>query len=173
MILVYTGNGKGKTSACVGQAVRALGQDLRVAFVQFMKQDVEAGEQRLLRELLGPHLHIGGCGFFRNEADRPRHREAARTTLHWARNALPEVDMLIADESLYALRAGLLTREELIGGGDEPGLIPAARQHGTHLVLSGRDMPEWLGEAADLVTVMNEVKHPWRSGIPACKGIEY
>ena len=64
MLLVYTGDGKGKTSACVGQAIRAAGQGLPVAFVQFMKSDVQAGEQKMLAALTGITLHIGGCGFF-------------------------------------------------------------------------------------------------------------
>ena len=64
MILVYTGNGKGKTSACAGQALRALGQGLEVRFAQFIKQDVGAGEQRLLRRLLGEGFFPGGEGFF-------------------------------------------------------------------------------------------------------------
>ena len=199
MILVYTGNGKGKTSACVGQAIRALGQDLRVAFAQFMKKDVQAGEQRLLRQLLGPRFHIGGSGFFRTEADRPRHCEAALATLTWAWTMLPDVNLLVLDEALYALRAGLLTKEDFLGlsgpldgkgaageeegaalgdipqgtPGRQTGLLAAARAHNTHLVLSGRDLPDWLREAADLVTSMEEVKHPWQAGIPACKGIEY
>ena len=64
MILIYTGNGKGKTSACVGQALRALGQDLRVGFGQFMKKDVHAGEQVMLQRLLGENYRAGGRGFF-------------------------------------------------------------------------------------------------------------
>lgn len=70
MILVYTGNGKGKTSACVGQAVRALGQNMTVAFGQFMKRDGQAGEQRMLAQWLGPRFLAGGEGFLRREEDR-------------------------------------------------------------------------------------------------------
>ena len=82
MIIVYTGKGKGKTSACVGQAARALGQGLRVAFGQFMKRDGQAGEQKILRELLAPSRFLaGGEGFFRREEDRPIHRAAARNAL--------------------------------------------------------------------------------------------
>ena len=113
MILIYTGNGKGKTSACVGQALRALGQDMRVSFGQFMKKDVRAGEQIMLERLLGEDYRAGGLGFFRREEERQEHRAAALTLLDWARERLPRLDMLLLDESLYALRAGLLERAEV------------------------------------------------------------
>ena len=114
MILVYTGSGKGKTSACLGQAVRALGRGLRVAFAQFMKQDDRAGEQIFLRQCLGDNFRAGGAGFFRKEEERPAHRQAALETLAWAKERLPRADVLILDESLYALGHGLVTREELL-----------------------------------------------------------
>ena len=100
MILVYTGDGKGKTSACVGQAVRALGQNMAVAFGQFMKRDGQAGEQAMLANLLGERFLAGGLGFLRNDADRPAHRQAALRVLDWAGAQLDLVDMLVLDESL-------------------------------------------------------------------------
>ena len=170
MILVYTGEGKGKTSACLGQALRALGQGMAVAFGQFMKRDCGAGEQHMLRELLGPRFRAGGLGFLRHEEERPAHRAAAQDLLAWARTQAAEVDMLILDEALYALDAGILTREEL-----DPLLAKARGPHGAvrHLVLSGRGLPDWLADEADLVTEMRERKHPWRKGIAACRGIEF
>ena len=88
MSLVYTGDGKGKTSACVGQTVRALGQNMTVAFGQFMKRDGQAGEQAMLAKLLDEHFLAGGLGFLRNDADRPAHRQAALRVLEWARAQL-------------------------------------------------------------------------------------
>jgi len=167
MILVYTGNGKGKSSACVGQAVRAIGAGLRVAFAQFMKKEGAAGEQLVLCQLLGEKYRAGGEGFFRSEEDRPLHREAALSTLHWAFDMLPRVDMLVLDESLYALGAGLLLPEELRS------LTDMARSCKVHLVLSGRGLPGWLEEEADLVTEMEERKHPWQQGHGAMRGIEF
>ena len=136
MIIVYTGNGKGKTSACIGQAMRALGRDFAVGFGQFMKQPGCAGEQTVLARLLGDDFLAGGKGFLRREEDRPAHREAALATLDWARQRLE-------------------------------------RRARCHLVLSGRDAPDWLVETADLVTEMGEIKHPWRAGIKAAPGIEF
>ena len=103
----------------------------------------------------------------RREEDRPAHREAAVRMLQWARRQLTETHMLVLDESLYAFGAGILLREEI----EE--LMALARQQDTHLVLSGRNAPDWLVDAADLVTSMTEIKHPWREGIKAAPGIEY
>ena len=168
MIIVYTGNGKGKTSACVGQAVRAAGREMRVAFGQFMKRDGQAGEQKILRELLAPSRFLaGGEGFFRREEDRHRHRAAARIVLEWAAEQIDMCDMVVLDETLYALAAGLVSRSEI------EGLIAAARLAGCHLVLSGRNMPSWLAEQADLITSMGEVKHPLQNGVKAAPGIEF
>jgi cob(I)alamin adenosyltransferase len=167
MILIYTGNGKGKTSACVGQALRAIGQGLRVAFVQFMKKEGVGGEQLVLSQLLGEKFRAGGLGFLRVEEDRPKHREAALHTLHWAFDVLPHVDMLVLDESLYALGSGILLPEELRE------LADRARRCDAHLVLSGRGLPEWLEAEADLITVMEERKHPWQQGHSATRGIEF
>lgn len=167
MILVYTGPGKGKTSACLGQVVRALGRGLRVAFAQFMKRDGEAGEQAFLHQCLGDNFLAGGAGFFRDESVRPRHRAAASATLAWARSRLPAVDVLILDESLYALGHGLLLYEEL------QALLEDSITANTHLILSGRGFPNDLLPMVDLVTEMHEIKHPWQSGVPAVKGLDF
>lgn len=167
MILVYTGNGKGKTSACIGQAVRALGQGMRVGFFQYMKRPDAAGEQAVLRDLLGDDHVAGGLGFFRNPEQFPEHRKAALRLTERARSRIPDLDMLVLDEALYALKAAVLTREELCA------IMKACEDGGAHLVLSGRDAPDWLCEAAHLVTEMREIKHPYAQGIPATRGIEF
>jgi cob(I)alamin adenosyltransferase len=167
MILIYTGNGKGKTCASVGQAMRAHGQGLRVAFGQFMKQPERAGEQIVCASLFKDRYRAEGCGFFRREEDRPAHRDAALRLVSWAREQLAQVDMLVLDESLYALGHGLVTEDEVRE------LLEFAREHGAHLVLSGRGMPPWLAEQAELITDMGEVKHPFASGCAAARGIEF
>ncbi len=166
MILVYTGNGKGKTSASVGQGIRALGQGLSVGFAQFIKRPEQAGEQHILSSLLGAKFRAGGLGFLRKAEDFPPQRKAALELLDWATRL--DVQMLILDEAIYALGLKLLQRDEL------EGLLRArAADPALHLVLSGRDAPPWLVEAADLVTEMRECKHPWQKGISAIKGIEF
>lgn len=167
MILVYTGNGKGKTSACIGQAIRAMGQNLTVFFVQFMKKDNQAGEQVLLHKLLEHNFYVGGCGFFQKEQDRAMHRDFAVRTYNLAVKNISSVNMIILDESLYALSAGILTREEI------ESIVNKANDARVHLVFSGRNAPDWLIEHADLVTEMVEIKHHWQKGIMATKGIEF
>ncbi|MDL2272877.1 cob(I)yrinic acid a,c-diamide adenosyltransferase, partial [Desulfovibrio sp. OttesenSCG-928-I05] len=108
MILVYTGNGKGKTSACVGQAVRALGQGFSVVFAQFMKRDGQAGEQAMLTQLLGASYRAGGKGFLTRPEQFPEHRAAALELLTWLNALSPLPDMLVLDEALYALKAKVL-----------------------------------------------------------------
>lgn len=167
MILIYTGNGKGKTLASVGQAIRAFGQGLRVAFGQFMKRPDQAGEQKVLQKLIGEYFYAGGKGFFRREETRKEHRESALDVLRWAKEVLPVVDLLVLDESLYALGSGLLQPEEI------QELVALARDSGTHLVLSGRGLPDWLLAEADLITEMTERLHPYATGRKAEPGIEY
>lgn len=167
MILINTGNGKGKTTACVGLAIRALGQNLAVAFGQFMKRDEQAGEQAMLHSLLGERFHAKGKGFLTRPEQYPAHREVSQKLLQWAHDQLSHVDMLVLDEALYALGSNLLLEEELRD------LIADARAQNAHLVLSGRGCPDWLRDEADLVTEMTEIKHPYKHGVPAQKGIEF
>ena len=167
MIIVYTGKGKGKTSASVGQAVRALGQGLRVGFFQYMKREGMAGEQKILQTLLGEGYAAGGLGLLRNPEQFPEHREAARTLTERVLGNIPTVDLLVLDEALYALKAAILTQEEL------QEIIMLCEEHNTHLVLSGRTVPAWLCQAAHLITEMQEVKHPHKHGVSATRGIEF
>lgn len=165
MIIIYTGDGKGKTSACVGQAMRALGHGMTVVFAQFIKRNCVAGEQAILKKLLGDNFRADGLGFFRNEAERAAHRDAARGLLRWA--AERDCDMLVLDESLYALRAGLLMQEDL----EE--LARRCHKSGEILVLSGRGLPDWLVSYGDIITVLEPAKHAFDSGVHAAKGIEF
>ncbi len=167
MLIVYTGNGKGKTTACVGQAVRALGQGMAVAFGQFMKKDGQAGEQKMLSQLLGERFLASGAGFFR-DAEFETHREKAENLLAWARECLDRgVDMLILDEALYALNHGLLLQEEILE------LVRRCGELECHLVLSGRGAPDWLTDMADIVSNVTEVRHIFSQGGKARRGIEF
>ena len=168
MLIIYTGDGKGKTSACVGQCIRALGQGYQVVFAQFMKRDGQAGEQKILRELLNDQFLAGGAGFFRSEAERNIHRGSVCKVLKWIfAHSTHDTDMLILDEALYALGSGLLEKSEL------EDIISMSKKKEIHLVLSGRGVPEWLEEKADLISSVTEIKHPWRKGIGAQRGIEF
>ena len=168
MIVVYTGEGKGKTSAALGQIMRAKGHGLRVACAQFMKRGGVAGEQAVLADLLGEDYHAGGMGFMRDQRDFPRHRDAALATLKWAEDRLAEpIHVLVLDEILYALGAGLIDQGELRS------ILDAAQTGNIHLVLTGRGMPEWLRVRADMITELVAVKHPYSRGEAAQRGIDF
>ncbi|MFW5735500.1 MAG: cob(I)yrinic acid a,c-diamide adenosyltransferase [Oceanidesulfovibrio sp.] len=187
MIIVYTGEGKGKTTAAVGQAIRGIGGGFAVAFAQFLKRPDAAGEQRFLEVELGDDFLAGGLGFYRDAKDYDKHRDAALRVLEWAQARLMPptaeqegtglarrrpVDLIVLDEILYALGSELVTREEverLIG---HAGTIVENRGKPPHIVLTGRGLPDWLAERADLVTEMRELKHPARAGLPAQHGVE-
>jgi len=166
MLLIYTGNGKGKSSACIGQCIRAYGHKERVAYIQMMKSLTSTGEQIALSQILGSDFHVGGAGFFRHEDQRLEHELAANAALTWAYERLGYF-MIVIDEAIYALNKGLINQETLTA------FLDAAHEKTTHVVLSGRDSPTWLEERADLVTSMQEIKHPWQKGIKATRGIEF
>ncbi len=167
MVIVYTGNGKGKTSACVGQAIRAHGNSLHVCFAQFMKSDQQTGEQQFLQHLLQENFFIGGKGFFTKEEQRAEHSAAAKRVIAWAQEKIAVTQMLILDECLYALKSHLITQEEVTQ------LITLCNAKGVHLVLSGRGLPSWLTDLADIVSEIAEIKHACKSGVPATLGIEF
>ncbi|WP_456324462.1 cob(I)yrinic acid a,c-diamide adenosyltransferase [Desulfonauticus submarinus] len=168
MILVYTGNGKGKTSAAVGQVIRAYGHGYKVAFSQFLKRDGQAGEQVVLRKLLNKNFLAGGIGFFRNNSNFDLHRKKALLTLDWIwRKIKDNFFLVVADEILYALGLKLLLEEEI------KNTLFLAKDCGVHLVLTGRGLPKFIEQEADLISEIKEVKHPFSRGISANKGIEF
>lgn len=162
MIQVYTGEGKGKTTASLGLAFRALGHGWQVLVIQFLKKG-EYGEVRMSRTLDRLTIEQYGSGEFvfePTEADREQARKALRRAFE-----SKEYPLVILDELLGALSIGLLTREEV-----EPLLDwPPDKE----LVLTGRDAPDWIIERADLVSEIKEIKHPYRKGVPARQGIEF
>lgn len=168
LLMIYTGNGKGKTSAAVGQAVRAAGAGLKVAFGQFLKRDNLAGEQTILRSILDNNFLASGNGFFRNRNDLARHRESALRLISWAEEKIKgNCQLLVLDEAIYALKMDLITRDELTE------IIDQCTLRSVNLVLTGRNSPDWLMEKADMVSELLEVKHHFHKNIPARKGIEY
>ena len=166
LVHLYWGNGKGKTTAAMGLAVRALGRGLKVSIVQFLKSG-DSGELEPLRQL-GAEIWSGkACSrFFRDMT--PEEREATRA-LHdqYLRQALETpCDLLILDEACAAATLGMV---------DESLLRQAVleRPGGREVVLTGRDPAPWMQEAADYSTEMHGHKHPYEQGILARKGVEY
>ena len=165
--MLYVGRGKGKTSACLGQVLRALGHGLSVAMVQFIKRDGQAGEQKILKNLLQDRFRAGGLGFVRMASDLKPHREAACALLAFGLAQIEQVAILILDEVLYALEYALLSAADI------QAVLKKARSCGCHLILSGRLAPDWLYHEADLVTMMQEVKHPHKLGQKAILGLDF
>ncbi len=163
LILIYYGRGKGKTSACVGQAVRAAGNGLKVVFGQFIKRENIAGEQKILACIPGIKFKASGNGFLKG--DKSLHREKAQELLSWTSSQ--KADMLILDEALNALAHDLISRTDLAN------YLRAQASCDYHLVLSGRDVPDWLIQIADTMTEMKEIRHQHKAGIKALPGLEY
>ncbi|ATS19229.1 cob(I)yrinic acid a,c-diamide adenosyltransferase [Parathermosynechococcus lividus PCC 6715] len=170
LIIVHTGNGKGKTTAALGMVVRSLGHGYRVAIIQFIKGAWEPAEKAVLShwpEQLA--FHAMGEGFTWETQDRQRdiaHALAAwELALTYLRN--PEYRLVLLDEINVALKLEYLAVETVLAGLSQK---PAM----THVILTGRGAPAALIEAADLVTEMTLVKHPFREqGIKAQPGIEF
>lgn len=167
-VQVYTGEGKGKTTAAVGLAVRAAGQGLRVVFVQFLK-NCESGELRILEGIENIEcIYIASCeGFFYqlDSGQKAQLRKNVKHELASLRGCLNTVDLLILDEAMAALSCGILTMDELLQIIDNRG--------NTEIVLTGRDVPGQIIERAHLVTQMQSIKHYFKQGQCARKGIEY
>lgn len=169
LVQVYTGNGKGKTSAAFGLALRAAGNGLKVYVVQFIKGGFDYGELYVVDKIPNVTLKAFGRGKF--VMAKPPEREdvkLADEALQHARRIVGsgEYDVVILDEVDVALDL------KLIGLKDVLELIRSKPEH-VELVLTGRNAPKELVEAADLVTEMREIKHPFSKGFPARKGIEH
>jgi cob(I)alamin adenosyltransferase len=177
LVIVYTGNGKGKTTAALGMVLRALGQGWRVLIIQFFKGDwpVVFGELEMAKRL-APQLELLqlGKGFVKAMGDKKpfdEHLAAAQDALRVARERITSgtYDLIVLDEIVYAIDyAGV----QLVSLDDVLGLIEA-KPPALHLVLTGRNAPQALIDRADLVTEMKEIKHPWQRKIPAQAGIDY
>lgn len=171
LVIVHTGEGKGKTTAALGLALRALGQGMRVLVIQFVKGPWRAGEHRMA-ERLGPDLEIipTGTGFVSPEVREwpPEARQAVRDGWALARERVlaGAADLIVLDEVNYLLHWGALPVSEVLE-------LLRNRPPGQHIVLTGRDAPPELIEAADLVTEMCALKHPHDQGVKAQRGIEY
>lgn len=171
LLMVNTGNGKGKTTCALGLLMRAAGQGLNCCMIQFIKSKNDRYGEHHSAEKLGIEVHTMGDGFTWDTKNPEQDRETALST--WAlcveKMRGGEYDLLVFDELVYVLSYGMLETEEVL---EEIRSIRAA-QPALHLVLTGRDAPQALIEAADLVTEMREVKHPFNAGIFAQQGIEF
>lgn len=171
MLIVFTGNGKGKTTAAMGSALRAAGQGCKVLMIQFLKGSWHYGELDAAPLLGGAfEIRVMGRGFVKARAGKPDLadvrlvEEAWQAALEAMRSG--KYDMLILDEINCAIHYGMISIERVLAG-------LAERPERLHVVCTGRDASLELIETADLVSEIKEIKHPYRKGIPAQRGIEY
>ena len=166
LIIVHTGDGKGKTTAALGLAMRAFGAGLKVLILQFIKGVKRSGELQAL-EILGVEVKQLGLGFITKE-NFAEQKKSARAALELAKKKISSGawDLIILDEINYAVKFGLLDAEEILE-------LIKIRPPQMHLVFTGRDAPPELIDKADLVTEMKLIKHPFKQGIAAQSGIEF
>jgi cob(I)alamin adenosyltransferase len=169
LLLVHTGPGKGKTTAAMGLALRMMGRGRPVAVVQFIKGAWSTGERSALArfdDLLT--WHSMGEGFTWETQDRARDIAACRRAWDEAQRqmARPEMALVVLDELCIALRYEYLGVDEVVA-------VLSARRADLHVVVTGRNAPAALMEAADLVTEMQATKHPFKAGVRAQEGIEF
>ena len=169
LVIVNTGNGKGKTTAALGLLLRASGWEKRTCMLQFIKNQGAAwGEIRMARKL-GLEIVPTGDGFTWLSKDLDQSAELARAAWQEARKRIQggEFDLIVLDEFTYTMTLGWLDTHEVVSW------LRANKPDGQHLVITGRDAPAELIEYADLVTEMREIKHPYQAGIQAQRGIEF
>ncbi|MDE1917471.1 MAG: cob(I)yrinic acid a,c-diamide adenosyltransferase [Sphingomonadales bacterium] len=167
LLIVHTG--KGKTSAALGMVIRAIGHGMKVGVVQFVKGAMQTGEKAVF-DAFPDNVEFKpmGEGFTWDTQDRARDVVAALAAWNEVKRMIadPAYHMVLADEMNIALRYGYLPLDEVVA-------TLTTRPEMKHVIVTGRNAPEALIEAADLVTEMTMVKHPFRSGVKAQKGIEF
>ena len=172
LILVHTGDGKGKTTAGLGLALRAWGSGLRVLILQFIKGGWKYGELEAIERLgqLDGRIEIRplGLGLMCSDEDKEKHIRAAAEALQESERMMVsgQYDLIIFDEINYAVKFGLISLDDVLALLDK-------KPEKLHVLLTGRDARPELIERADLVTEMKLVKHPYQQGIKAQKGIEF
>lgn len=172
LVIVYTGKGKGKTTAALGMALRAIGHDHKICMIQFIKGSWHYGEMTSSK-LLEPQFELvavgkGFVGILDDRSPREEHVKMAQEAVHISREKIQskKYDIIILDEINYAVNLGLVEVNDVL---DLIKIKPAA----LHLVLTGNYASDEIINVADLVTEMKEVKHPFQVGIKAKKGIDY
>ena len=171
LLMVHTGNGKGKTTAALGLLMRAAGRGLNCCMIQFMKSRNDRYGEHVAAEKLGIEVHTMGDGFTWDTKNPEQDRQTARATWQLCVEKLRsgDYDLIVFDELVYVLSYKMLLVEEVV----EEFRAAREAQPALHIVVTGRDAPEQLIAQADLVTEMREIKHPFTAGIKAQQGIEF
>lgn len=164
MIHIYIGDGKGKTTASIGLSIRAAGHGFKVLFVQFLKDD-SSGEVSILRSV--PGIKVIHCpvnyGFSFQMTEEQKKKTAQEYGKMINKAICSDADLIVLDEAIHALNAGMIDREKL----------ETLLSKECEIVLTGRDAPAWLSDRADYVSNIQKVRHPYDKGVQARKGIEF
>ena len=169
LLVVYTGAGKGKTTAALGMAIRCIGHGMKIAVVQFIKGALDTAEERVLKGFGDQVVFLRtGEGYTWETQDRDRDAQFAQQALIAAKDFIrdPVYGMVILDELNIAIHHGYVSVEQVLGAVKE-------RSPLMHVVITGRGAKSELIEAADLVSEMKMINHPFREGIKAQKGVEF
>lgn len=172
LVIVYTGKGKGKTTAALGIVLRAVGHGYKVGMIQFIKGEWYYGELTSSRRL-EPEFELiaagrGFVGIIDDDHPIEDHQKAAKDAIEVAKQKIASgnYDVMILDEINYAAKLNLISQQDILD-------VIASRPEKTSLVLTGNYVPEAIMAAADLVTEMREIKHPFQRGVKAKKGIDF
>jgi len=169
LLIVFTGNGKGKTTAALGLAFRALGHGFKTCVIQFIKGSWKYGElesARRFEEIMD--FHVMGRGFTWKSEDFEQDRQAALEAWAFAKQTISsgKYRVVILDELTYLVKLNIIDEKEIVD-------VLTGKPADLHVVVTGRNAPASLIDAADLVTEMRPIKHPFEAGIKAQKGIEF
>ncbi|KAG0512065.1 MAG: cob(I)yrinic acid a,c-diamide adenosyltransferase [Nitrosopumilaceae archaeon] len=172
LVIVYTGGGKGKTTAALGMALRAVGHNQKICIIQFIKGSWHYGELNSLKRL-EPEVELvrmgkGFVGIIDDKSPREEHEKIAKEGIKVSKEKIQskKYDIIILDEVNYAVNLGLIELNDVLD-------LIKTKPSELNLVLTGNHVKSEIIEEADLVTEMREIKHPFKSGIKAKKGIDF
>ena len=172
LVVVYTGKGKGKTTAALGMALRATGYDYKICMIQFIKGSWHYGEIDSAKKL-APEFELvtvgkGFVGIIDDQSTREEHEKIAKEAIQVSKKKIEsgKYNIIILDEINYAIKLGLIKLEDVLE-------LIKSKPRKLNLVLTGNYAKPEIIEIADLVTEMNEIKHPFQLGIKAKKGIDF
>jgi cob(I)alamin adenosyltransferase len=169
LVILYTGNGKGKTTAAFGLALRSLGHGERVLVIQFIKSRTDCGELAIADKWKGKaEVMVRGSGFIRNKTHTDKLKAECGTAWQEAKERIAsgKYSLVVLDELTYLINLALVEEDDVLE-------CIAAKPAELHIVITGRDATQRLIDACDTVTEMKEVKHAYNSGVKAQRGIEW
>lgn len=169
LIILYTGAGKGKTSAALGQIFRAIGHGMKICMIQFIKGRWKTGEMKTAEKF--PDLlefHIKGKGFTFNSKKIDKHIKAGKDAWEFAKKKIfsDKYELIVLDELTYLIKYKIIKEDEIL-------IVLRNKPKRLHILITGRDATEGLIESSDIVSKIENVKHPFQKGIKAQKGIEF